>query len=41
MMGFGMTHDGVRWRALPSPQMVPPLGGEVGAAVGLGLGLSP
>ena len=31
MMGFGITHDGVNWSALPSPEMVPPLGGEVGA----------
>ena len=30
-MGFGTTHDGVRWEALPSPTMVPPLNGEVGA----------
>ena len=30
-MGFGVTHDGVHWRALPSPEMHPPLHGEVGA----------
>ena len=41
-MGFGITHDGVRWTALPSPTMVPPLGGEVGAVeyVRWGPGLS-
>jgi len=31
MMGFGITHDGINWQALPSPQMLPPLKGEVGA----------
>ena len=30
-MGFGLTHDGIHWEALPSPQMIPPVGGEVGA----------
>ena len=41
-MGFGITHDGVAWEALPSPTMVPPLGGEVGAVeyIRYGPGLS-
>ena len=31
-MGFGVTHDGVHWKALPSPTMLPqPIGAEIGA----------
>ena len=30
--GFGITHDGTTWTALPSPEMLPaPIGGELGA----------
>ena len=30
-MGFGVTEDGVNWKALPSPEMIPPAHAEVGA----------
>eukprot|EP00041_Stephanoeca_diplocostata_P018011 m.373713 g.373713 ORF g.373713 m.373713 type:complete len:644 (-) comp20889_c0_seq1:95-2026(-) len=30
-MGFGITHNGWNWEALPSPEMIPPVGAEVGA----------